>query len=142
VDYTLGSNVNSLDRREVTEISSRAAEGAGRIVLDNYKKQEIESNLLFTFSPTFHKDLSVRAVIGNSVNQRTTTRQVATGNKFITRGIYTLGNTAQQIFGPIVNGSPVPSLGDNFVRQRLIGLFGDVTIGYKNFAYLEATGRN
>ncbi len=99
VDYTLGSNVNSLDRREITEISSRAAEGAGRIVLDNYKKQEIESNLLLTFSPNFHKDLNVRAVVGNSINQRTTTRQIATGNRFITRGIYTLGNTAQQIFG-------------------------------------------
>jgi hypothetical protein len=111
-------------------------------VLDNYKKQEIESNFLLTFTPTFHQDFSVRAVVGNSVNQRTTTRQIATGNKFITRGIYTLGNTSQQIFGPVVNGAPVPSLGDNFVRQRLVGVFADITLGYKNFAYIEATGRN
>jgi TonB-linked SusC/RagA family outer membrane protein len=142
LDYTLGSNVNTLQRREVTEISSRAAEGLGRIVLDNYRKQEIESNLLFTISPNLHKDFTTRLVLGNSVNQRTTTRQVATGNKFITRGIYTLGNTSQQIFGPVVNGAPVPSLGDNYQRQRLIGAFADLSIGYKNFAFLEVTGRN
>jgi TonB-linked SusC/RagA family outer membrane protein len=143
VDYTLGSNVNTLNRREVTEISSRAAEGAGRLVLDNYRKQEIESNLLLTLTPsTSVKDLTVRFVVGNSVNQRTTTRQVATGNKFITRGIYTLGNTSQQIFGPVVNGIPNPLLGDYYERNRLIGLFGDLSLGYKNFAFVEVTGRN
>ncbi len=142
VDYSIGTNVNTLDRREITEISSRAAEGLGRIVLDNFRKQEVESNLLFTFSPTINNDFSLRAVVGNSINQRTTTRQIATGNRFITRGIYTLGNTSQQIFGPVVAGAPVPSFGDNFQRQRLIGAFADVTLGYKNFAFIEATGRN
>ena len=142
VDYNLGNNVTSLDRREVTEISSRAAEGLGRIVLDNYRKQEIESNLLVTISPNIHKDFAVKLVAGNNINQRTTTRKIATGNKFITRGIYTLGNTSQQIFGPIVNGVPVPSFGDLYIRQRLTGVFGDLTLSYKNFAFVEVTGRN
>ncbi len=142
VDYNLGNNVTSLDRREVTEISSRAAEGQGRIVLDNYRKQEIESNLLLTFSPNIHKDFALKLVAGNNINQRTTTRKITTGNKFITRGIYTLGNTSQQIFGPIVNGVPVPSFGDQYIRQRLTGVFGDLTLSYKNFAFVEVTGRN
>lgn len=142
IDYNLGNNVSTLDRREITEISSRAAEGLGRIVLDNYRKQEIESNLLATFTPNVHKDFNIKLVVGNNINQRTTTRQIATGNKFITRGIYTLGNTSQQIFGPIVNGAPVPSFGDQYIRQRLTGVFGDLTLAYKNFAFVEVTGRN
>jgi len=142
LDYTLGTNVNTLERREVTEISSRAAEGLGRLVLDNYRKQELESDLLLTFTPKINEDFNLRAVVGNSINQRTTTRQVQTGNRFITRGIYTLGNTSQQIFGPIVAGAPFPQLADNYQSQRLIGLFGDVTLSYKNYAYLEVTGRN
>lgn len=132
LDYTLGTNVNSLDRKEITELSSRAAEGLGRLVTDNYRKQEIESNLLLTYAPTdLVKDVSIRLMVGNSINQRTTTRLANTGNRFITRGIYNLGNTSQQIF----------SL-DNYFRNRLIGVFGDLTLGYKNFAYLEVTGRN
>ena len=41
VDYTVGTNVARIDRREVTEIGSRAASGLGRLVLDNYRKSGI-----------------------------------------------------------------------------------------------------
>jgi TonB-linked SusC/RagA family outer membrane protein len=142
VDYSIGNNVNTLDRREITEIGSRAASGQGRLVLDNYRKQEIESNLLLTFSPSINNDFSFKTVLGNNFNQRTTTRQTQTGNKFITRGIYTLSNTAQQTFGRIVNGEVVPGSGDYYERRRIIGLFGDVSLGYKNFAFINVTGRN
>jgi hypothetical protein len=40
-DYSLGTNISNLNRREITEIGSRAAEGNGRLVLDNYR------NLIF-----------------------------------------------------------------------------------------------
>jgi TonB-linked SusC/RagA family outer membrane protein len=143
-DYSLGTNINSLNRKEITEISSTttSAEGKGRLVIDNYRKQEIESNLLLTLTPKINEDFSLRAVLGNNINQRTTTEQVMTGKNFITRGIYTLGNTSQQTFGPIVNGQAVSSDADKFERRRIFGLFGDVTLSFRNFAFLEATGRN
>ncbi len=131
VDYTLGSNVSLVDRREVTEIGSRAAAGLGRLVVDAYRKQEIESNFLITFTPRIGKDFTLRTLVGNNVNQRTITNTTQTGNKFITRGIHTLGNTEQQQF-----------TGDFYSRQRIFGLFADATLGYKNFAFLNATVRN
>jgi hypothetical protein len=54
-----------------------------------------------------------------------------TGNKFITRGIYNLKNTQQQVFND-----------DYYERRRIVGAFSDVTIGYKDFAFIQATGRN
>lgn len=140
VDYNFGSNVNSLRRKEITDIGSRAAEGLGRIVLDNYRNQELQSDLLVTFTPNIGKDFTLRAVVGHSYNQRTTTRQASTGNKFITPGIYTLGNTSQQHYG-ILSGTDY-IYGDVYYRRRIIGVFGDVTLGYKNFAFLNLTGRN
>ena len=131
LDYGIGSNVSLVDRREVTEIGSRAAEGVGRLVLDNYRKQEIESNLLLSFTPRVSDDFTVRATIGNNYNQRTTTRQVNEGKNFITRGIHTLKNTSQQAF-----------IVDFYERRRIIGVFADVTLGYKNYAFINATGRN
>jgi len=132
VDFGLGSNVNYLKRKEVTEISSRAAEGLGRIVLDDYRKQEIESNLFFTFTPkVISPDFSFRAITGFSYNQRSTDQQSFTGNKFINRGIYNLTNTSQQIFD-----------GDDFERRRLMGLYGEASLGYKGWAYVTFTGRN
>ncbi len=130
-DFTLGSNVNRLNRREITEISSRAAEGLGRLVLDDYRRQEIESNLYFTFAPKVADDFSVRAIVGYSYNQRTTTRDVNTGNKFVTRGVYSLANTSQQIFNS-----------DTYSRRRLMGIYGDVSLGYQGWAYVTFTGRN
>jgi TonB-linked SusC/RagA family outer membrane protein len=131
-DYNIGTNVNTLARREITEIGSRAAEGTGRLVVDNFKHQEIESNALLTFTPPINnKDWTLRIVVGNNFNQRTVNRQVVTGNKFITKGIHTLQNTSQQIFNQ-----------DFYSRRRIIGVFGDATLGYKNFAFLNVTGRN
>jgi TonB-linked SusC/RagA family outer membrane protein len=140
VDYNIGNNVNTVNRREVTEISSRAAQGLGSLVLDNYRIQEIESTLLLTFTPKISNDLTFRGVIGHNYNQRTQTRQAATGNQFIVRGIHTLSNTVQQIFGTVVNGIPI--LGDYYERRRLIGIFGDAALSYKNYAFVEITGRN
>ncbi|MGZ8510907.1 MAG: SusC/RagA family TonB-linked outer membrane protein, partial [Chitinophagaceae bacterium] len=131
VDYTFGSNVSLLDRREVTEIGSRAAEGLGRLVLDDYRKQELESNFLVTFSPRINNDVNLKVILGNNVNQRTITNTTQTGNQFITKGVHALKNTSQQQFTE-----------DFYSRQRIIGAFADVSVGYKNFAYLNGTVRN
>jgi len=132
VDFSLGSNVNYLKRREITEISSRAAEGLGRIVLDEYRKQEIESNLFLTANPkVISDDFSLRVIAGLNYNQRSTDRQTNTGNRFINRGIYKLSNTAQQAFDR-----------DAFGRRRLMGAYGEASLGYGGYAYVTVTGRN
>ncbi len=130
-DYSIGTNVALLDRREVTEIGSRAAEGLGRLVLDGYRNQELESNFFLTLTPSIGTDFTIRTVLGHNFNQRTQTDLVQTGNQFIARGTYTLSNTSQQQFTD-----------DYYERRRLIGVFADATVGYKNFAFLNATLRN
>ncbi|MFT3681484.1 MAG: SusC/RagA family TonB-linked outer membrane protein [Ferruginibacter sp.] len=132
--YNVGSNVSSIDRAEVTEVSSRAASGQGSLVIDKYKMQEIESNLLLTLNPKLsNPDFSFRATLGHSFNQRTATRDFSTGNIFIVRGVHVLRNTSQQVFG-------FPGQTE-YERRRLMGIFGEVTLGYKDFAFLSATGR-
>jgi TonB-linked SusC/RagA family outer membrane protein len=131
VDYGIGNNVSSLERREITEIGSRGASGLGRLVVENYKKEEIESNLLFTLTPRINNDFTLRATLGNNYNQRTITDLVNTGNSFITRGIHTLKNTSQQIFNL-----------DYYERRRIVGVFADATLGFKNYFFLNVTGRN
>ena len=131
VDYGIGSNVVTINRRQIIEIGSRAAQGTGSITLDNLRQQEIESTFLLSLTPTITKDFTVNARVGTSFNQRTTLRQANTGNTFIVRGIYNLSNTSQQIFNA-----------DTYSRRRLLGVLGDLTLGYKNWAFLTATGRN
>src|SRR5690606_6931090 len=113
------------------EIGSRAAEGLGRLIVENYRNQEIESNFLITLTPDISEDFSLRTIVGNNINQRTITDQILTGNEFIARNVYTLANTAKQAFTD-----------DFYERRRLIGVFADATLGYKNFAFITATVRN
>ena len=75
--------------------------------------------------------LHLKRLLGNNLNQRTITNTTQTGNQFITKGIHNLSNTSQQSF-----------TNDFYSRQRIIGVFGDVTLGYKNYAFLNATLRN
>ncbi|RNL50552.1 SusC/RagA family TonB-linked outer membrane protein [Pedobacter jejuensis] len=126
-----GTNVNSLARREVIEVSSRAAEGLGRLTLDDYRKQEIESTALLNLKPKINDDFSFNGLLGFNFNQRTSTRQVDRGNQFIERGIHNLNNTVQQSF-----------LIDSYQRRRIFGVFAEATFGYKNYAFITATGRN
>ncbi|HVI43571.1 MAG TPA: SusC/RagA family TonB-linked outer membrane protein [Chitinophaga sp.] len=132
LSYQIGTNTNNLFRREVTDIGSRAAEGKGRIIEENYQFQEIESNLIATITPKLkNKDFDFKAILGHNVNQRTTRDQVILGNEIISPGIYTITNTK----------SILPSNG-TYQQRRLWGIFADLEFAYKQFAFLTVTGRN
>ena len=136
VDYNIGNNLFYLNRREIKEVSSRAT--PGQLALDNFRSQELESTLLLTLTPSTGDNFSVKAILGTSYNQRTSTRTLGrggykdNGGGYIVRGLYTLSNFLdidREIF-------------DTYSRRRLLGVFGDLTFGYKNFAFVTVTGRN
>lgn len=137
VDYNIGSNVNTLSRQEIVEVSSRGV-GLGSLIEDNYRHQEIESTLLLTFNPKITNDFTVTTRVGTNFNQRTSKRLTIEGDIFVARGIHTLKNTSTQT----QLNSNLDEGDDEFARRRLLGVFGDVTIGFKNFAFITATGRN
>ncbi|WP_143309811.1 SusC/RagA family TonB-linked outer membrane protein [Chitinophaga vietnamensis] len=130
--YQIGINTNSFFRKEITDIGSRGAEGVGQIIEHHYRFQEIESNLIGTFTPKLRNpDFGFKGILGHSVNQRTTSQQIATGKSIVVPGIYTLSNTKNLL----------PS-GDVFVRRRLWGIFGEIDLDYKKWLFLLVTGRN
>lgn len=131
VDYSIGTNITTLNRNEVTEIGSRAAEQKGRLIVENYRKQEIESNLMLTLTPDIGEDFSLRGIVGTNYNQRMVDDEQNTGNEFITKGIHNLLNTVQQKFDL-----------DYYSKRSIIGVYGDFTLGYRNYLFLNLTGRN
>jgi TonB-linked SusC/RagA family outer membrane protein len=132
VSYQLGTNTNGFFRREIVDIGSRAAEGKGRIIEQNYQFQEIESNLLATFTPkigtgeTFH----FRGILGHNVNQRAERIQTTTGSEIVTAGIYNISNT-KNVLGT-----------SEYYLHRLYGVFANLEFDYKNYVFLTLTGRN
>ncbi len=136
LDYNIGSNVAYVNRREINEVGSRG--GLGKLALDNFRSQELESTLLLALSPNTGNVFNIKTTLGTSYNQRTSTRELARGGYrdggggYIVRGIHTLSN-----FLPVDR-----DISDQYFRRRLLGVFADITAGYKNFAFLTVTGRN
>jgi TonB-linked SusC/RagA family outer membrane protein len=130
--YLMGTNVYSLSRREIIDIGSRAAAGVGDIKTDQYRNAEFESNFILTAQKDFFDDVfSVKFSLGHNLNDRNKTRLAMDGYEISVPGIYTLSNTKTQTV-----------LTDESTKRRLIGVFGDLTLGYKSYAYLNITGRN
>lgn len=136
-DYNVGSNVASINREEILEVSSRGISQGTMTLLDN-RRQEIESTFLLSITPKTGNDFTIKTTLGTSFNQRTSTTNFATGGRrtggggFIVRGLHTIQN-----FLPIDKTNS-----ETYSRRRLLGVFGDLTLGYKNFAFLTLTGRN
>ncbi len=130
VDYRVGINDYKMDRKEVLNLGSRALGGKGRILVSAYDTQEIESTLLLRFNIPVHKDFGLKATLGHNVNQFTANETLTKGMNIMSPGVYNINNTESQ------------TSEEQYTRTRLWALFGDVTLDYKNYAFLNITGRN
>ena len=131
VSYNLGTNVYSMYRKEIIDIGSRAAEGKGQLLDDKARTVETESTLLLTFQKDFFEDYSVKAILGHNANERKQTRTLVKGTEFKVPGIYKLTNTKNQLV-----------TSDYYEKRRLMGVFFDLVLGYKSWAFLGFTARN
>ncbi|MGA0556591.1 SusC/RagA family TonB-linked outer membrane protein [Larkinella sp. VNQ87] len=130
IQYTAGFNAYT-DRRRSVNGKNGEIYPNGNITDDNIYRQELDGNLLITATRDFGPDFSLRAIVGNNLNQRMTDRQVVFGDGIIVPGINDLDNTRiQQTFG------------GNLIKQRFVAFFGDFQLSYRNYAFLNVVARN
>ena len=132
--YQFGWNRLTVDRKEVVNKGSVGPSGyvgQGRIRNNVYNNQEIESNFNLTFKHKFiDNDLDVRVTAGHNVNQVDYKRNEIEGSSMIFNDIYNVGNTLDHLAYEYLS------------QRRLWALYGDVQLGYKNYAFLGFTIRN
>jgi len=74
-------------------------------------------------------------MVGNNIRQRQTTNSAVGTNAsggLVVPGLYNLSNS---------NG-PLDLVQDSWSNRRLVGVYGDLNVSYKNILYLQATARN
>ncbi len=131
VTYKFGINTFTDRRQQVWNIGSNAFSGVGAVMDDDIFFEELESNLIITFRRNLTEDIDLTALVGQNINQRTTDRQSALGTTIISPGIFDIDNVL----------TLVPN-GGTFQKRRLMGFFGEVNLGYRDFLYVNVTGRN
>ncbi len=132
INYNAGINSYALFRDQIIDKSSLGGtdNALGNIIEVVNRTQEIQSTLVLVYTPKIGTNFTLDVKLGNDVNQRTGRNQQVQGVNFVIPGMYNLTNTSTQRFSA-----------DAVSKRRLVGFFADASIGYKNFAFLNITGR-
>ena len=132
VDFNAGVNNYSLFRDQIIDKSSlgSADNTLGTLTEVVSRQQEIQGKIIAVFSPKIFNSWSLDVNVGSDVNERNSRHQQVYGVDFVIPGLFNLTNTRRQTFNS-----------DSRSKRRLVGIFGDASIGYKNFAFLNLTGR-
>ncbi len=99
----------------------------------NYNFQETNYDLMANFKKDLTDDINLSAILGYNV-RRTITNSIyaSTNGGLVVPKLYAIANSKNPVNAPIENARKI---GVN-------GIYGSVSLGYKNFLYLDATLRN
>ncbi len=128
--YKVGVDSYNDRQKDFIRPGSTGAQGLGRVTTYDVSWEEIESNFMITFNKYFG-DWNLRAIAGNNVNQRTRDAQAIQGANYVVFDIDDLDNT-----------NAVVPFGGTYSQSRIFGVYSDVSLGYKGWAYFGLTGRN
>ena len=129
--YRVGFNKYDLDRDEIRNLRSRAANLKGQLKRDIFQNQDLESTLLVNFDYKLSEKIGFNAIVGNNVLQNKTLRTTNQGDEFKVPNIFTLNNV-----------KTITNLEDTKTTKRNVGFFTDVTLSYKDYFFLNGTARN
>jgi TonB-linked SusC/RagA family outer membrane protein len=135
LSYRIGSDFYT-DSRTETIPGPKGIDGEvpisplGTLEETRINSKDITSNFNITFKKKFGSDWDTSLRIGNDVFQRRFDRVTATGTDFVIPEFFNLNNT-RQIFASQ----------DQSIR-RLVGFYADLTVNYKDYLFLNVTGRN
>ena len=131
IDYRIGLNTYQQNDLEWYRPGSRGANGLGEITQGFNDYEEIESILMLSRSDRFSDHFAIQTRIGNNINQQTVNSQSYIGREMLDFYILDIDNTISQVTN-----------GGDYTRQRLAGLFGELTLDWNSNLFLTFTGRN
>lgn len=103
----------------------------GRLSKSDYRYEYYASNVMSNFHKTFG-DFGLNLMLGTTSESTKRINQTHWGYNFIGEG--TIG------FNNISSGNQF--FKDNTIDKRLVGVYGEFRVDYKNIAYVTVTGRN
>ncbi|MBU2266684.1 MAG: TonB-dependent receptor, partial [Bacteroidetes bacterium] len=93
--------------------------------------RQINDDFLATFSKdNIVKDINLKLILGGNYNERQIQSSDVAATDLTIDQLYTYTNAS----------STTPSIG--FSKQRLLGAYGNLSLSYKNYLFLDVTGRN
>ena len=124
--YRLGNDY-FVDNRVIFRDIYSGSKPKGYLSYDDVKRNELTSTLMANINTNITDNLALTVVVGQDYNKRTYRNSVITGTELAAPGLVNTNNIAA--FDP----------GYNY--ETLFGFFGDVSLSYKNYLFLNLVGR-
>jgi TonB-linked SusC/RagA family outer membrane protein len=103
----------------------------GQLIKDDMRRLELDGNFIATITKDFSPDLNAKFIIGHNANKRTVNRQSFLGTGIIVPGINDFDNVS----------TATPN-GGNKNERSYQAVFGDLSLAYRDYLFLNLTGRN
>ncbi len=131
LDYRLGNDFYNDSRvRTIPAGTDLGSQTGGFIIEEQVNYKELTSNLFAKFSKNLGGNFNSSLTVGQNITDIEISRINTRGEGFSLENFYDLSNTANVFASK--DGS----------RQRLMGVFGILSLSYSNYLYLDITGRN
>ncbi|MEO0472927.1 MAG: SusC/RagA family TonB-linked outer membrane protein, partial [Bacteroidota bacterium] len=132
VTYRLGTDMYSDQRQQIFAIGSWEPDNAplGEIRENTIRYREVYSDLLVSANYDFSDDLNGSITLGNNLNHRYRQDFFARGRNLSVPGFYNFSNTSDLYSSEVEE------------TIRTAAFFADVNLSYKDFLFLNFTGRN
>lgn len=125
----VGTDFFTENRRSVTRKGTRGRLN-GQFETNDIFERELQTDILGTVQRKISTDWSFKGIVGHQFNQRTIRRSRLLSEGLNIDQLYTFANAQ----------SNVPS--NFYSRREIFGVYGDFSFDYKNFLFLNVTGRN
>jgi TonB-linked SusC/RagA family outer membrane protein len=136
--YRLGTNFYTDSRyghepkiSGITGQNASQAVNIGQYTEDVYRVSEVTSDFIANAKRSITKDIKLNAIVGHNVRQRTTNTTNAATAGLVIPGYYNMANSDGR---PVVNNA--------LSQRRLVGVYADLGFSFKDFLYLNLSGRN
>lgn len=126
-----GDYYNDKRNRSVGADLDAGSQVRGYFVDQSINNSEFNSNLFLMSEHALSEDIKLNVTLGHNVNDQYYTSRGVRGEGFVASG-----------FPNITNTSNIFVLTPADIRKRIVGVLGEVRFDYKDFLYLNVTGRN
>ena len=134
-DYTDSDSKSGIPQLEIETINNGQDYGnvnqEGYVSASYYRIYEWNHDFMANYAKRFARDFEVNATVGVNMNQRAQTGLQAQASNL---GIFTG-------FWDLSNGS-TPMVSESQYTRRMVGLFADAQLGWRDMLYLNLTARN
>ena len=128
--YRFGLDQLNDDRKSFRDINTGSSPN-GALFNDLINRQELTSTLLLNINRDITEDIGLTFTGGQDFNQSKLANYTQTGSDLVIAGVPHMSNV--EAFDPDYEFR---------TKRRLMGVFGDLKVDYKNYLFLGITGRN